>query len=44
MDARLLKIEDAVLEGLVGRFNDVTDIDREEGAHRDGREADRQHP
>ncbi len=28
MDARLLKIEDAVLEGLVGRFNDLTDTDQ----------------
>ena len=26
MDARLLRIEDAVLETLVGKFNDITDI------------------
>jgi Flp pilus assembly CpaF family ATPase len=26
MDARLLRIEDAVLETLVGKFNDITDL------------------
>ncbi len=31
MNERLLKIEDAVLEGLVGRFNDVTDLDERKG-------------
>lgn len=27
MDERLLKIEDAILDGLVGRFNDITDVE-----------------
>jgi flagellar protein FlaI len=31
MDERLLKIEDAILEGLIGRFNDIEDVEERKG-------------